>query len=344
MSKVLLLLGLVPVIAATAVAGIISTPTKGKPCVTGFSKGFSAGPTHLTLGPDGNLWVNEGQSDQIARFDIRQGRVTREYPVPKGTQLHDLVAGPDGKLWFTGRIDRLALGSLDPKTGKVTLYPGVKGAGQPHLWWAPDGYLYFAEVDAGRLARFDPRTGRITSSRYNLPPNSGIHSFAETADGNAWWGLQNADQLARFNLKTHTFDKFVKLPKGGGPHWLVYVPQDNAIWIAFAYSNNLGRYDLRTGKVRIFDTPLDPESPDKFSGLTLFPTLTQMVADRQGQALWAATASGAEILRFDLKTHTIKAVTCGLGFGGVTLTIASDRRGRLWVAEPVAQRLGRIDR
>jgi streptogramin lyase len=344
MRPVILLAALLPVVGVTAVAGIVSTNDEERPCVTGFTQGFTGGPTHLTVGPDGNLWVNEGQADLIARFDLGEKEATAEYPVPRGTELHDLVQGPDGNLWFSGRSDAHALGRLDIQTGEVTTFPGVEGGGQPHLWWAPDGYLYFAEVDAGRLARFDPDTGTITSSAYNLPPGSGIHSFVELPDGSSWWGLQDSDQLARFNLEQQRFDKFVDLPKGKGPHWLVHVPSDNAIWIAFAYSNELGRYDLETGEVTIFKTPLDPVTPEQFKGTEFFPTLTQMVADRRGNALWIATLSGGKILRFDLKTHELTEITCGLGFGGVTITIENDPFGNLWVTEPATGGLGRIDR
>jgi hypothetical protein len=34
------------------------------------------------------------------------------------------------------------------------------------------------------------------------PDHLSLHSFAETPDGNASWGLQESDQLARFNIRT----------------------------------------------------------------------------------------------------------------------------------------------
>ena len=73
-----------------------------------------------------------------------------------------------------------------------------------------------------------------------------LGEIGEVAGGNTWWGLEYADQLARFNIRTHRFDRFVRLRGGHGPHWLTYVPADHAVWIAFAYSNNLARFDLRT--------------------------------------------------------------------------------------------------
>lgn len=76
------------------------------------------------------------------------------------------------------------------------------------------------------LAKLNPRTLKITVSRYNLPPRSGIHSFTVMADGNAWFALENANELAHFNLAQQRFDKFVQLPAGGA-HWVTYVPTDS---------------------------------------------------------------------------------------------------------------------
>jgi len=336
----LALLFVLPVVAATAVAGTITAPWRIRPCVSSYSTGFTGGPTHVELGPDGNLWANEGQNDRIAKFDIQLKRVTAEYSVPKGTQLHDLVPGPDGNVWFTGNAN--ILGRLNIHTGKITLFPGLRGAGNPHMWWAPDGYLYVSEVAAGRLARFDPKTEQVTDSQYNLPRNNGIHSFAQVPGGNTWWGLEYVDKLARFNIHTHRFDEFVDLRGGHGPHWLTYVPSDDAVWIAVAYSNNLARFDLRTHNLTYMATPIPPASPSLFTGFALFAYLTHMLADANGRFLWIATLGGRELLRVDLRTHRLKKVYCGLGALGVTIVLARDRAGNMWVSEPFDKSLGKI--
>jgi len=334
------LLALFPVVIATAVAGTVTAPWKVKPCVETFKTGFTGGPNHVSLGPDGNLWATEGRDDKIARFDLGARKVTVEYHVPKNTQLHDLAVGPDGNLWFTGNTGRF--GKLDVATGKVTLYPRLQGAGNPHIWWAPDGFAYLSEVVSGRLARFDPKTDKITASRYNLPFHSGIHSFAELPDGSTWWALQNVNELAHFDLKKHTFDRFVKLSGGDGPHWLAYVPQDHAIWIAFAYSNNLGRYDLDTGQVTYVGTPLKPAAKSLFASFNVFPYITTILPDAQGRFLWLATFGGRELLRLNLRTHALKKVYCGLGPTGITIVLTRDRTGAVWVTELFDRALGRI--
>lgn len=86
---------------ATAVAGIISSLSNVRPGVVSYTRGFTGAPSDATIGPDGNIWVNEGRDDKIAKVDLRTKTAT-EFAVPPGTSLHDLQTGPDGKLWWIG--------------------------------------------------------------------------------------------------------------------------------------------------------------------------------------------------------------------------------------------------
>lgn len=334
MRKVLfLLLSLAPLAGATVAAGVISSPSK-EPCVTGYAEGFTGGPTHVEVGPDGDLWANEGLSDRIAHFDLETKRA-REFPVPKGTQLHELETGPDGDLWFTGLAGRF--GKFDPQTEEVELFEGISRGSTPHhIWFAPDGNYYASEIRAGRLARYDPDSGEVVESRYNLPPGNGIHNYAELPDGRTWWTLQDVDQLARFDSRRQRFDKFVDLPKGSGPHWAEYVRSDNAIWVATAFSNDVIRYDLRTGKVSVFDTPLRPITPAQLQRRGRVASFTQLVVDEEKRTLWMGTLGGGELIRFDLDTHEAERVGCGLLFPALTITLIKDRSGDLWATEAPA--------
>ena len=330
MKGALALLAFAPVVVATAIAGVVSSPSKVRPCITGFSDGLSSGPNHLELGPDGALWSNE-QNNRIARFDLQTKKAT-EVRVPDDTQLHELETGPDGNLWFTGLKGRL--GRLDVETRKVTLFPGIDPESQPHhLWWGPDAKAYVSEFLGGRLARFDPKTRRVTELRYNLPPDRGIHGYVELPDHTTWWALQNVDQIARFDTRTQRFDSFVQLPSGSGPHWLEYVPSENAIWVALAYANDLIRYDLDTGRVERFDLGLRATTATELRSRAPVPTLTFMMLDAAGRNLWLADLAGGEAVRFDLETHVAKRVGCGFRFPSFTITLANDSDGNLWITE-----------
>lgn len=312
----------------------------------GYSEGFDGGPTHVDLGPDGALWTTEGADDAIARFDLETKKAT-EYELPKGSEPHDLSVGPGDDLWFSGFNG--GLGRVDPETKEIEFFPRKSEGAQPHVWWAPDGLGYFGDLGTGNLTIFDPETERFEERDYNLPDDSGIHSFVEMPDGSAWWALQNADQLAHFDLERQRFDKFVDFPNDSGPHWLVHDKDRNSLWIAFLYANNLARYDLGTGKVETFDIGIDPITPEEVAERKPLPAIAQVHEDAQHEALWVSTLAGGEVRSFDLETHEVTRVGCGLNYPAQITTLTNDGDGNLWVTEgpPAASgpgRLGRIDR
>ena len=312
----------------------------------GYSDGFTGGPTHVDLGPDGALWATEGADDQIARFDLDAKRAT-EWPLPKGAEPHDLSVGPGDDLWFSGFNG--GIGRFDPETKEVRFFAHPSEGAQPHIWWAPDGLGYFGDLATGKLTTFDPETNNFEQRDYNLPEDSGIHSFVEMPDGSAWWALQKADQLAHFDLERQRFDRFVDFPKGSGPHWLVHDKAGNAVWVASLYANNLARYDLGTGAIEVFDIGLDPVTPEELAERKPLPAIAQVHEDAQHEALWVTTLAGGEVRGFDLDTHEVTRVGCGLNYPAQTTTLTDDGDGNLWVTEgPAAAsgpgRLGRIDR
>src|SRR5205085_8690039 len=87
------------------------------------------------------------------------------FPLPVGSSPLDIVAGPDGALWFTeygtDRVGRIAT------TGAVSEYaiptPGTFPIG---IVAGPDGALWFAESEAGKI-------GRLVPEAVGPPPGGG---------------------------------------------------------------------------------------------------------------------------------------------------------------------------
>ena len=97
------------------------------------------------------------------------------------------------------------------------------------------------------------------------------------------------------------------------------------------------------------DLGIDPVTQRELEERKPVPAIAQVHKDAQGEALWVSTLAGGEIRRFDLKTHEVTRVGCGLKFPGQTTTFANDREGNLWVtvapgAASGAGGLARIDR
>lgn len=349
MKKLLVVVALLPVVAATAIAGVVSSPSKVRPCFEEYTKGVNGSPTHMILGPGGDLYAAEEPEGKILRFNP-ETREAREYDVR--ITPHDLTDGPDGKIWFVsapgnlGRKDSGAdkLGSLDLETGEVTLYPGISRGSEPHmLRWNRDGRLYITEQKTGGFAIFDPRTGQIEEGTFGLPAGNSIHNIVLVPNGDFWAVLQEGDALARFNFEAQRFDKFVEIPiKDSGPRDITYVESRNAVFATLFAANKLAEYDLDTGKLTLHDVGVDSIAYAEAITRSPVPKLTFIRADAKEEALWVATLAGGELRRFDLDSGEVKRVGCGVTIPGGPLGLANDTKGRLWVAVPFPGRIAEV--
>jgi streptogramin lyase len=354
MRRLRALLLVVPVVAAVAIAGTVSSPDDVRPCITEFADGITGNPTHLVSSPDGNLYANEETTNRILRFNP-QTHEGKEYGI--GTSPHDLTVGPDGRIWFVSALED-DLGALDPETGDVEHFEGITRKSEPHmLRWLEDGRLYITEAKAGRLAVFDPDTEKIREDDFGLPPGNFIHNVTVLPDGDFWAVLQEGDALAHFDLEKQRFDEIVPVPvKDSGPRDLTYVKSRNALYATLFAANQIVEYDLDTKKLTLYPTHVDPISYETAQsevatgrasdGSTkTAPKLTFVRQDAEEEAVWVSTLAGGELLRLDLESAEITRVGCGFSIPQGPLGLANDAQGQLWVAQafPVGK-IARVDR
>src|SRR5262249_44537624 len=133
----------------------------------------------LIVGPDGNLWFTENDSDRVGMVNPTSGQVI-EYPTPTADSCPaSIVVGPDGALWFTESGPN-QIGRLDPATGAIAEFP-IPAAPTNAIWSGgiligPDGNLWFAEVGAStRIENINLTTHFITS--FPIPPIVGSAEF-----------------------------------------------------------------------------------------------------------------------------------------------------------------------
>jgi streptogramin lyase len=328
-----------PGMAATVIAGLITNPDNMRPCAVEYTKGVRGAPLHLTLGADGRLYTGESLTGRILQLDPDTGR-TREFSVPGMLQLHDIIAGPDGNIWFDALNDRF--GKLDPRTGIATVLTPLSPGSQPHdLVW-DDGKLYLAELLSGRLAVWDPRSGRLSESARGLPTGNQIHSLAVVAGGDIWATLSAGNAIARFDPSSQRFVEFVQMPiPASGPRDITYVPRRHSVYFTLFAANRFARYDLQARKLTVYPSPIKAISLTRALALTPAEKLTFVRSDARERFLYSGTFQ-AELVRFDMNTGAIKRVVCGITFPAATAGIANDARGRLWFNEAFPSRLARL--
>jgi hypothetical protein len=127
----------------------------------------------LTAGPDGNLWMTDG--DRIFRVNT-SGQVTGQFNVPTAnSNSYGMAAGSDGALWFTehtaSEIGRITT------DGTITEIPMPGNRVSSEITSGPDGNIWFTEFSD----QSDTPLNEIGEVVLNHPPTNVTPSLSATS-------------------------------------------------------------------------------------------------------------------------------------------------------------------
>jgi hypothetical protein len=177
-----------------------------------------------TFGADGNLYVADGGTSSILRYDGVTGEFKDVFvPSGSGGLQRPLVPifGPDGNLYVPSYA-----------TGQVLCYSGSSGAflgavasglSQPlGLTFGPDGSLYIAERGTNEVLRYNSSGLSI----FVTAGNGGLNLPRKAVfgpDGNLYVASQGTGQVLRYDGQTGAFiDAFATTGSTQGPLWLEF--------------------------------------------------------------------------------------------------------------------------
>jgi virginiamycin B lyase len=191
---------------------------------------------------------------------------------------------------------------------------------------AGDGTVWYTAQATGRLGRLDPETGRTTE--IPLGDGSAPHGVIVGPDGAAWITDGGLNAIVRVDPSTEAVRRF-PLPADRPAVNLNTATFDRRGVLWFTGQGGVyGSVDPRGGRVRVFDAPRGAGP----YGITTTP---------DGD-VWYASLAGSHIAAIDLasgKATVVEPPTAGQG----ARRVWSDSKGRLWVSEWNAGRLGRYD-
>jgi virginiamycin B lyase len=238
------------------------------------------GPGSITAGPDGNIWFTNGGSD-VGVSGVYGGQIDRitpagtvsEYQIPSpNSEPNDLVAGPDGNLWFTestlhgGVIGRITPGGtittfvLPEVHGQVSETFGIAAGRDDALWFTDQ--LRGPEPWTSRIGRITP-AGDI---RYFALPTPEVQAddISLGADGDMWFTAGGSSRQRPGSASGAEIGQIT--PNGqvsefavdGEPNEIVSGPHNEILFTSFtATANKIGRI-ATSGKVSEIQLP----SPD----------------------------------------------------------------------------------
>jgi virginiamycin B lyase len=239
---------------------------------------------------------------------------------PRGGQGFRLVARVEPNEW------RDVAGSAREPKLVVEEYEVPSGSHPHDVAPAPDGAVWYTAQASGELGRLDPGTGE--THHIPLGDGSAPHGVIVGPDGAPWITDSGLNAIVRVDPRTEEVRRF-PLPASASDANLNTATFDRRGILWFTGQNGVyGRLDPNRGKAGVFEAPGGPGP----YGITTTPS---------GDVYYASLA-GSHIARIGLASGAatvLEPPTEGQG----ARRVWSDSRGRIWVSEWDAGRLGMYD-
>ena len=196
------------------------------------------GPHSLQVAPDGAVWSTLAFGNQLARFDPQREEFDI-HPLEEGYYPHTLRFDGAGRIWYTVAGSN-HVGRLDPATGEHGwIRLPTRSLGQdlamrmlPVFVWmaqrfdfgdaassgggvtapvpygidvAPDGGVWFSQLNANRIGRIDPMTLEVDMVD---TPFSAPRRMRFDSQGRLWIPGFSSGLIARFDPATREFTEY----------------------------------------------------------------------------------------------------------------------------------------
>jgi streptogramin lyase len=245
------------------------------------------GPHSLQVAPDGTIWITLCLGNKVARFDPMRERFA-VYEQQEGLYPHTLRFDARGRAWYTLAVSN-EIGMLDPRTGvrrtfrlpARTWSEAAAVRAVPLLLWlgrwvtldseragdgpqlpipygidiAPDGGIWFSQLNEHRIGRLDPDTGavRIVDTPFTAPRRLRFDSR-----GRLWIPGFSSGVVSRFDPETGAFRTWdlPTEPRGSEtPYALNVDRRTDTVWICGTASDTLIRFEPDAERFTVYPMP-----------------------------------------------------------------------------------------
>lgn len=295
-----------------------------------------------------NLSQEETRSYPLKTLPRLTGKSTRviitEYDLPRPeTQPHDVIVDEKGLVWYSD-FGQMFLGSMDPKTGKVTEYriPETKKGfpvGSLDLEADRQGNIWVGVMYQASIAKFDTKTATFQS--WSVPKEwdtdaaqLGHLAVGNSAvDGKVWIKNSDGTKIYRLDLATGKMEDLgapadPATGKRIGTYGLHSDSKNNIYLLDFA-AGNIGKFDAKTKAFSIYPTPTPNSRPRRGR------------VDSQDR-LWFAEYGGNAIGMLDPVSGRIQEWKLPTPWSAPYDAVA-DKNGDAWTGSMLTDRVARLD-
>ena len=249
------------------------------------------------------------------------GQIT-EFSAP-GTNPAQVVAGPDGNLWFSDRNG--AVGQITTG-GTVTRFTSGLNPGSAvrSIAMGTDGNMWFSDPGTTRaVGMINPTTHAI--SEFSLPASSMPLGIAAGPDGNVWFTDNGTTRaIGVINPTTHAISEFsAGLSQSATLQQGLVAGPDGNLWFTEGTPGAIGMINPTTHAISEFRSGLNPGSSPGAS-----------IVVGPDAALWFMDGGTTQAIgRIDPTTHAINEFSSGLNPGAGLGRVAVGPDGNLWFGD-----------
>ncbi len=268
------------------------------------------------------------RADALARLEIT------EYTLPQEDSLpHDLVIGPDGRIWITAFLYD-ELWALSPDSGDIQRYSvdtrDDVNAQPRALKFDDSGMLWLVNGGTESVLRIDPATGDYEE----IPVGMYAHSIDIDTDGDIWVNdyFATQERVARVSTGDSSVTVFpvppANRPASEGlplPYGL-QVDARGRLYSTQLAANTLVRLNTASGEGTLFEMPMANSGPRR-------PGL-----DNQ-QGLWIPEFNTGHVAFFDPDTETFERVALGSSSIGLYDVEVNQANNDIWATGSLASTL-----
>jgi len=128
------------------------------------------GPHGIAFDSRGHMWLALQFVNEIAEVDL-EGRIIHAYRIHEPAEPHGLAIDNDGSIWWTGKYGG-GIGRLDPRTGRMKVFPLPDRYSQPIYITQGCGAMYFTELTNSTIGRIT-NNGQVKEYRTPTDPANG---------------------------------------------------------------------------------------------------------------------------------------------------------------------------
>jgi virginiamycin B lyase len=247
------------------------------------------GPHSLQVAADGSVWITLALGNRLARFDPATGEFA-SVELRHGYYPHTLRFDRRGRIWYTIAASN-HLGMYDPASGeqREMRLPAAR-IGQaltlrllPALLWlgrhvdlrsaagegggvqmpipygidvAPDGSIYFSQLNEHRIGRVDPDSYALQMIDTPFPAPRRLRFDSQ---GKLWIPSFSGSLLARFDPETGDFRQWEipVEPRGSETPYALHVDRrKDSVWICGTNSDTLIRFQPDRERFSVYPLPM----------------------------------------------------------------------------------------